>query len=246
MFRHALRPLMISAALLVSAHAASAESRLALVIGQSAYKSVPALPNPINDAKAVTQMLTDSGFEVSTASDLSQSQIRDQLSEFAGKVASKGGDIDRAGVLCRPWRADRRREFSGSGRHRSEARIRHSDPGGAAQRRAEHADLGAEQDAHPDARCLPQQSVRAKSARAPAAGLRSSTPRSARRTPSCRSRPRRARWPRTATAPTVPTPQRCLRRPKRPTFRSRKPSSARAWRSTRRPTAGRRRGTPRR
>ena len=92
MFRHALRPLMISAALLVSAHAASAESRLALVIGQSAYKSVPALPNPINDAKAVTQMLTDSGFEVSTASDLSQSQIRDQLSEFAGKVASKGGD----------------------------------------------------------------------------------------------------------------------------------------------------------
>src|SRR4051795_5997646 len=92
MFRHALRPLMISAALLVSAHAASAESRLALVIGQSAYKSVPALPNPINDAKAVTQMLTDSGFEVSTASDLSQSQIRDQLSEFAAKVASKGGD----------------------------------------------------------------------------------------------------------------------------------------------------------
>ena len=92
MFRHALRPLMISAALLVSAHAACAESRLALVIGQSAYKSVPALPNPINDAKAVSQMLTESGFEVSTASDLSQSQIRDALSEFAGKVASKGGD----------------------------------------------------------------------------------------------------------------------------------------------------------
>ena len=34
-------------------------NRLALVIGQSAYKSVPALPNPINDAKAVTQLLTD-------------------------------------------------------------------------------------------------------------------------------------------------------------------------------------------
>jgi len=92
MFRHALLHLMVPAALLVGMHAASAESRLALVIGQSAYKSVPALPNPINDAKAVTQMLTDSGFEVSTASDLSQSQIRDQLNEFAGKVASKGGD----------------------------------------------------------------------------------------------------------------------------------------------------------
>ena len=92
MFRHALFNLVIPAALLLGAHSASAESRLALVIGQSAYKSVPALPNPINDAKAVSRMLTDSGFEVSIASDLSQSQIRDALSEFAGKVASKGGD----------------------------------------------------------------------------------------------------------------------------------------------------------
>jgi hypothetical protein len=92
MFRHVLFNLVIPAALLLGAHSASAESRLALVIGQSAYKSVPALPNPINDAKAVSRMLTDSGFEVSTASDLSQSQIRDALSEFAGKVASKGGD----------------------------------------------------------------------------------------------------------------------------------------------------------
>ena len=92
MFRHALFNLVVPAALLLGAHSACAESRLALVIGQSAYKSVPALPNPINDARAVTRMLTDSGFEVTTASDLSQSGIRDQLSEFAAKVASKGGD----------------------------------------------------------------------------------------------------------------------------------------------------------
>ena len=92
MFRHALFNLVVPAALLLGAHSASAESRLALVIGQSAYKSVTPLPNPINDARAVGQMLTDSGFDVSTASDLSQSQIRDALSEFAGKVASKGGD----------------------------------------------------------------------------------------------------------------------------------------------------------
>ena len=92
MFRRALFSFVLPAALLAGAHSASAESRLALVIGQSAYKSVPVLPNPINDAKAVSQMLTESGFEVSTVSDLSQSQIRDQLSEFAAKVASKGGD----------------------------------------------------------------------------------------------------------------------------------------------------------
>src|SRR5438094_7301394 len=92
MFRHALLKLMIPAAVLLGAHSASAESRLALVIGQSAYKSVPALPNPGNDARAVTQMLTDSGFEVVSAADLSQNQLREKVSEFAGKIAAKGSD----------------------------------------------------------------------------------------------------------------------------------------------------------
>lgn len=92
MFRHTLCRLVISAPLLLGTHSAFAESRLALVIGQSAYRAVQPLPNPVNDANAVTKMLTDSGFEVSTASDLSQSQIRDELNAFAGKVASKGGD----------------------------------------------------------------------------------------------------------------------------------------------------------
>src|ERR1700675_1739458 len=92
MFRHTLLKLTISASMLLGAGSAFAENRLALVIGQSAYRSVPALPNPANDAKAVTQMLTDSGFEVSTAADLSQNEMRDKVSEFAGKVAAKGAD----------------------------------------------------------------------------------------------------------------------------------------------------------
>src|ERR1700712_2764197 len=92
MFRHALLKYLVPAALLVGCQSALAENRLALVIGQSAYRSVPALPNPTNDAKAVTQLLTDSGFEVSTASDLSQGQMREQVSAFAGKVAAKGAD----------------------------------------------------------------------------------------------------------------------------------------------------------
>jgi uncharacterized membrane protein YgcG len=92
MFRHTLFTLMIPAAVLLGTHSASAESRLALVIGQSAYRSVPALPNPANDARAVTQLLTDSGFEVSTAADLSQGQMREAVSDFAGKVAAKGAD----------------------------------------------------------------------------------------------------------------------------------------------------------
>src|SRR5437773_6702499 len=92
MFRHALLKLMIPAAVLLGTHSVSAESRMALVIGQSAYKSVPALPNPGNDAKAVSQLLTDSGFEVSSAADLSQNEMRTAISDFAGKVAAKGPD----------------------------------------------------------------------------------------------------------------------------------------------------------
>ena len=83
---------VIPAAILLASVPAWAQSRLALVIGQSAYQSVPALPNPGNDARAMTQLLTESGFEVSSASDLTQSQMRGAISDFAGKIASKGPD----------------------------------------------------------------------------------------------------------------------------------------------------------
>ncbi|MGX9429651.1 MULTISPECIES: caspase family protein [Bradyrhizobium] len=92
MSRRSLARLLVSAAVLLGACPALAENRLALVIGQSAYKSVPVLPNPANDAKAMTQLLTDSGFQVLSASDLSQNELRAKVSEFAGEVAAKGAD----------------------------------------------------------------------------------------------------------------------------------------------------------
>ena len=92
MYRRSLLNLIVPAAFLLGCSSALAESRLALVIGQSAYRSVPALPNPANDAKAMSQLLSESGFEVLSASDLSQGQIRDKVSEFAGKVAERGPD----------------------------------------------------------------------------------------------------------------------------------------------------------
>lgn len=92
MSRRSLLKLIIPAAILLGSCPALAESRLALVIGQSAYRSVPALPNPANDAKAVSQLLSDSGFEVLSASDLSQSGLREKVSEFASQVAAKGAD----------------------------------------------------------------------------------------------------------------------------------------------------------
>ncbi|MFB9262986.1 caspase domain-containing protein [Bradyrhizobium erythrophlei] len=92
MLRRALLSLLVPASILIGCDPASAENRLALVIGQSAYKSVPALPNPANDARAMSQLLTESGFTVTSASDLSQDQLRERISDFAGQVAAKGTD----------------------------------------------------------------------------------------------------------------------------------------------------------
>lgn len=71
---------------------ALAENRLALVIGLSAYKSVPPLTNPANDANLVGEMLEAAGFGVKTALDLSQNEMRQVIGEFAARIASKGPD----------------------------------------------------------------------------------------------------------------------------------------------------------
>src|ERR1700712_1514959 len=94
--RTACRPVLhhaiIAAAILLGSSAALAENRMALVIGQSAYKAVVALPNPANDAKAMAGLLGDAGFEVMTAPDLSQNELRERVGDFAAKVAAKGAD----------------------------------------------------------------------------------------------------------------------------------------------------------
>ncbi len=90
--RRSLLTWLVTAAVLLGAGPALAENRLALVIGQSAYKSVPALPNPANDAKAMTQLLSEAGFQVVSASDLSQNELRAKVGEFANEVAAKGAD----------------------------------------------------------------------------------------------------------------------------------------------------------
>lgn len=91
MSRSIFRSALIATVLLASAPAL-AQNRVALVIGQSAYKAVTALPNPANDAKAMAQLLTDAGFDVTSTSDLSQTQLRDTVGAFAAKVAEKGPD----------------------------------------------------------------------------------------------------------------------------------------------------------
>jgi len=92
MSRPLLHRALLAAGILLGSHAAFAENRVALVIGQSNYRAVVALPNPANDAKAMSQLLGDAGFEVTNASDLSQNEMREKVGDFAAKVAAKGPD----------------------------------------------------------------------------------------------------------------------------------------------------------
>ena len=50
-------------AMMLAANAARAEKRVALVVGNSNYQTVPQLPNPSRDATAVAKMFRDAGFE---------------------------------------------------------------------------------------------------------------------------------------------------------------------------------------
>ncbi|AMA59088.1 caspase family protein [Bradyrhizobium sp. CCGE-LA001] len=65
---------------------AHADRRVALVIGNSAYKSAPKLNNPVNDATLVGGMFKKAGFDsVDVRLDLSASEMRRMLREFAGR-----------------------------------------------------------------------------------------------------------------------------------------------------------------
>src|SRR6266850_3925721 len=92
MFRPFLHHTLMAAGILLGSHAAFAENRVALVIGQSNYRAVVPLPNPANDARAMSQLLGNAGFEVTDAADLSQNEMRERVGDFAAKVAAKGPD----------------------------------------------------------------------------------------------------------------------------------------------------------
>ncbi|MFZ4530318.1 MAG: caspase family protein [Alsobacter sp.] len=70
-----------------TAWAAAPERRVALVIGNGAYRFAPALENPTIDARGVAAALRRIGFEVIDGYDLSFIEMRAKLSEFAGTIA---------------------------------------------------------------------------------------------------------------------------------------------------------------
>jgi len=68
---------------------ASPEKRLALIVGNAAYKARP-LPTPANDAGLVAQTLQAAGFDVIGARDLDQNGLRDAMRDFLTKVNASG------------------------------------------------------------------------------------------------------------------------------------------------------------
>jgi len=68
---------------------ALAEARLALVIGNAAYK-VGALANPRNDAALMADSLRAVGFEVTTLSDATKDQMKQALLAFSRKLRETG------------------------------------------------------------------------------------------------------------------------------------------------------------
>ncbi len=75
-----------------AAAAPAGEARIALVIGNGAYKDSPLL-NPVNDAKAVSAALRDAGFEVIERHDQGAVEMRRAIREFGEKLRGKGAGL---------------------------------------------------------------------------------------------------------------------------------------------------------
>lgn len=79
------------ASALLASFPAGAEKRVALVVGNNAYESVPKLEKAVNDAKAVSSSLQALGFQVQLATDLGRRDFIRQLSAFMDRVGP--GDL---------------------------------------------------------------------------------------------------------------------------------------------------------
>lgn len=64
---------------------------VALVVGQSKYQHIAALPNPANDARDIEKLLEDLGFEVTGVADRDARKLRRDLERFAEDA--EGADV---------------------------------------------------------------------------------------------------------------------------------------------------------
>ena len=81
-----------AATLLISASTdALADKRVAFVVGNGAYRNVPALPNPAVDAKSMAKLLRNVGFDVVEGANLSRDKMTEKLLDFGKKA--EGADV---------------------------------------------------------------------------------------------------------------------------------------------------------
>ena len=78
--------------MLASGGAVHAENRVALVIGNSTYKEISALPNPVNDAKLMTRTLKELGFEVVMTLDANRVEMGRAIRNFGKSLRAAGRD----------------------------------------------------------------------------------------------------------------------------------------------------------
>jgi uncharacterized caspase-like protein len=83
---------LAAAAFLLVSEPAFAEKRVALVLGNSAYRNVAPLANPVNDSAKIASTLKEAGFDVvDSRRDLSAADTRRALRDFADR--SRDADI---------------------------------------------------------------------------------------------------------------------------------------------------------
>jgi len=65
--------------------------KLALVVGNAAYRVVPALRNPGNDSRAIAKALGEAGFEVTLVQDATRAAMHEAIEAYARALAASKG-----------------------------------------------------------------------------------------------------------------------------------------------------------
>jgi len=90
--RRFIQVALLTCLLLAVAAPAGAERRIALVIGNGAYKAAP-LKNPVNDARDMAASLKRLGFDVTLLTDAGQQQMDAAVREFGLKLRQGGAGL---------------------------------------------------------------------------------------------------------------------------------------------------------
>lgn len=82
----------VGLSLIFSVTAASSQSNVALVVGNSAYQNAKPLSTAIADASAMAETMRGAGYDVTTSTDVRQKDIGEVMRIFLDKVAAAGGN----------------------------------------------------------------------------------------------------------------------------------------------------------